>query len=152
MEKARKKSGCNDINTDHKDVKQVLLDNVTAENCRYRFFLHYLERTTNTNLAMFLSGAMEPRGQLERQFVNSESALRFVSRYQEAILLEKEHINEVFPLALAAYTEFEQTYGAHVLLEIIKLDYVSIRQLMKQLLNPISQFIYKAHQAQGPAK
>lgn len=152
LEKSRKKSGCNAFNPDRKDIKQVLLDNVTAEHCRYRFFLRYLEDTVNVNLAFFLSGAMAPKGQLERQFMNSESALAFVSRYQEMIQEEKNHINEVFPLALAAYSEFEQTYGAHVLLDIIKLDYVTIRQLMKKLLNPISQFIYKAHQAQGPAR
>ena len=51
---------------------------------------------------------------------------------------------------MIAFTEFEKTYAAHIILTFIQQDYLALRESLKQLLNPIGQVIYKISNAQSP--
>jgi hypothetical protein len=68
--------------------------------------------------------------------------------------IEKEiyHTRKVYPLALAGYAEFERTYWQHLLLLLIQEDYITLREQLKNLLNPIWQVLYKVSNAQSPGQ
>ncbi len=56
---------------------------------------------------------------------------------------EIEHSYKMFPLAYHAYSEYENNYSIHVLLELIKEDYMVLRKKLYSALNPINQVVYK---------
>jgi hypothetical protein len=60
---------------------------------------------------------------------------------------EIEHTYKVFPLAFHAYTEYENNITIHFLLELIKEDYIILRQKLHNTLNPINQLVYKVSNA-----
>ena len=50
---------------------------------------------------------------------------------------------KVFPLAFHAYTEYENNISIHFLLELIREDYITLRQKLHEAINPINQVVYK---------
>jgi hypothetical protein len=47
------------------------------------------------------------------------------------------------PIAFTAYKEYENNLPAHLLLQIIKEDYIIIREKLQKAMNPIAQVVYK---------
>jgi len=57
------------------------------------------------------------------------------------------HTYKVFPYAYDAYTEYENNITIHFLLELIKEDYIVLREKLNKVLNPINQVVYKISNA-----
>ncbi len=55
---------------------------------------------------------------------------------------------DVYPQALVAFRDFERTYAAHTVLLFIIDDYQQLRENLKNMISPISQFLYKQYNAQ----
>ncbi len=53
------------------------------------------------------------------------------------------HTYKIFPIAFDMYNQYENNITIHLLLELIKQDYVVYRQKLHKTLNPINQVVYK---------
>jgi hypothetical protein len=51
------------------------------------------------------------------------------------------------PIAFNAYKEYENNLPAHILLQIIREDYVIIREKLQKAMMPIAQVVYKISNA-----
>jgi len=60
-----------------------------------------------------------------------------------AIDNEIETIYKVFPVAYKAYIEYENYISIHVLLELLRTDFISYRENFQKTINPINQVVYK---------
>ena len=56
---------------------------------------------------------------------------------------EIEHTYKVFPLAYSGYSDYENNFPIHFLLDIIKDDYKILRKKLYEVLMPIAQVWYK---------
>ncbi|MEA3387530.1 MAG: hypothetical protein U9Q66_04055 [Patescibacteria group bacterium] len=59
------------------------------------------------------------------------------------ILEARKHAKEVFNMAFLAYTEYENNFPIHLLLQILREDFIVFRQKLHEVLNPINQVTYK---------
>ena len=62
---------------------------------------------------------------------------------QSDITAEIEHSYELFPIAFHAYSEYENNYPIHALLQIIREDFMVLRDKLYDAVNPINQVWYK---------
>lgn len=114
--------------------KLILLKQATYQTCKYISYLEYLKeysRDIKNNL---------PKDKTE--FTPNEIIKLEVEKLTE---LDDEIANtyKVFPLVFHAYTEYENNITAHFLLELLKDDYLTLREKIDQTLNPINQVVYK---------
>jgi len=58
---------------------------------------------------------------------------------KNAVGKEIAHTYEVFPIAYQAYSEYENNFPIHYLLEIIRADFLLLRQTLKESIMPIAQ-------------
>ena len=137
--------------TNETSIKKQLLDNTMYQYCTYRYYLYYLESASKNNMNTYFAGK---KGDTTTppQLATTDSAATYLQLQGNRITQEIAHVKEIFPQALVAYTEFERTYGSHIILTFIFQDYVDLRDTIKNLLNPIGQVIYKASNAQSPGK
>jgi hypothetical protein len=73
--------------------------------------------------------------------------MKYSSKVQSQITDEIEKVNKVFPVAFRAYAEYENNYTTHVLLELLKDDFIVFREELHKNLNPINQVVYKIKNA-----
>lgn len=66
---------------------------------------------------------------------------------QNAIQDEIERVYKIFPIAFQAYSEFENNFTIHVLLELLKDDFYTYRKNLHKVINPINQVVYKISNA-----
>jgi hypothetical protein len=62
---------------------------------------------------------------------------------------EIEQAYKTFPLAFNAYSEFENNFPIHFLLEVLKEDFRIFRDKLYQTVSPIDQVVYKISNAMG---
>jgi hypothetical protein len=65
----------------------------------------------------------------------------------DSINEEIEQSYKTFPIAFNAYSEFENNFPMHFLLEILKEDFAIFRDKLYKTLGPINQVVYKIHEA-----
>lgn len=114
--------------------KLNLLRETTYEACKYINYLEYLKSfyaTTENNLPSDPNavGTMV-LGELPNK----------IDGTQQAIAQEISHTYKVFPIAYHAYSEYENNFPIHFLLEIIAWDFLLLRQALYESLMPIAQF------------
>ena len=69
-------------------------------------------------------------------------------KYISGIINEEvEHTYRVFSLAFQAYAEYENHYLTHILLEMVRGDFIVFRDSLQATLNPINQVVYKISNA-----
>lgn len=129
---------CNEFNEKNSILKLNVLKQVTYETCKYVNYLEYLKEK-NTIIANI---APEDK---DEYAINEIYEIE--NRYNKAIDEEIKHVYKIFPLAFHAYTEYENNVVIHLLLEVIKEDYIVIREKLHQVLNPINQVVYKISNA-----
>ena len=125
-----------------KEVNPVLKLNVlkqaTYQTCKYVSYLEYL-REYNTIIENVLPF---------RWNTYTISNLKNLQEENENNIDEEiVHTYKVFPLAYHAYTEYENNIIVHYLLELIKDDYILVREKLHEVLNPINQVVYKISNA-----
>jgi hypothetical protein len=82
-------------------------------------------------------------------YTSTPEAAIWVDKMSMAVSTEVAKSKKVYTQALAAYTEMERTYLAHILLVVIRDDYIQLRTHLRDLLNPISQIFYKIQNSQS---
>ncbi len=128
-------------------VKKEVLNQVSLEFCTYSYYLLYLkEYYTNTKPVLWLpdedTSSSSDNEKMEINDVTNNSTFLIDSIDDELI-----RINKVFPLAYYAYSEYEDNYVLHLLLTLIKQDYVLVREQLAKVLWPINQLAYKIKDA-----
>lgn len=133
LELSANKIGC--ALTDKKQVNNKLnvLRETSYEACRYTSYLEYLKgfyRNTDNQL--------ETTAEVETTLVNGQLP-QMIEWVQDEIAQEIAHTYKVFPIAFQAYAEYENNFPVHFLLEIIKGDFLLLRQWLYETLMPIAQ-------------
>lgn len=140
-----KKKDCRGIqDMSELSLRKAILDNTTYQYCNYRYYLYYLDQASRESIRSYYNALDGEKGD------NLEYMTQLINKTSAKITNEIDHIKEIFPQAMFAFSEFEKTYASHVVLEFILQDYIDLRVSLKKLLNPIGQVIYKASNAQAP--
>lgn len=131
---------CNKSKKQDSVQKQLLLKQVTYQTCKYISYLEYA-REDNKNIANLLP--LED----DRKTYSIDSAINNEKKEISKINNEIKRIYKIFPLAFQAYSEYENNISIHLLLELIKEDYIIFREKLHQVINPINQVVYKISNA-----
>jgi hypothetical protein len=129
---------CIDSNEKTSIQKLNVLNQVTYETCKYINYLEYLKEKNQ----IIKSLIKEDKDQY------SLNELFQAEKIQNSSLDEEiNHAYKVFPIAFHAYSEYENNIIIHFLLELLKEDYLIIREKLHKVLNPINQVVYKISNA-----
>lgn len=129
---------CNKLEEKNTIIKLNMLQQTTYQTCKYISYLEYL-REHNDKISSIISWKQE-------KYAIGEIIRLQNERFSE-IDEEIEHTYKVFPFAYHAFTEYENNIIIHFLLELIKDDYISLREKLNEVLNPINQVVYKISNA-----
>jgi RNAse (barnase) inhibitor barstar len=119
-------------------IKKSVLKQTTYEYCRYSFYLEYLKEYNEIikNLdPTFLSN-----------WANSipiASIIQIENQKKNEINQEINDIIKTYPIAFKAYSEYENNLVVHILLELLREDFIALREELHKTLNPINQVVYK---------
>ena len=116
--------------------KVELLKQTTYELCSYHSYLEYL-REYSENLWNLIDQESTPISQIP--------ALQ--SQIITQIDNEIDRSYKLFDIAYSSYSDYENYFTTHVLLELIKEDLVAFRRGYHDVINPINQVIYKISNA-----
>jgi hypothetical protein len=140
--------GCRVIqNTSESDpytTRKILLDNLTMNYCDYRLYLTYLGQSIayNNLPTPYQNSPLSQAPYAVSSYISN------ISNLSDKISQEVEHSKMVYNQTLSAFSDFEQAYPIHVVLNFILQDYILLQTNFTRLINPIGQFIYKASNAQ----
>jgi len=133
--------------------KLNILRETTQQLCIYTSYLEYVksyyEKTwasydsTNPDDAQILDNSYNTNTLNQLTKVTPTKLSSQINRNKNEIAREISQTYKVFPIAYQAYSEYENNFPIHVLLEVIKWDFLIVRQLMYQNLMPISQLWLK---------
>jgi len=147
-----KKIKCLNTKTNSIQNKFNILNNSTYELCNYNSYLEYLKQyDSNINNILFPKVNLWLSNNTKKFINNKQYSIKEVSsimtNIQNNINDEIDNSYKIFPLAYNAYSEYENNYTIHILLKLIREDYIILRNKLYATLNPISQFIYKVANA-----
>lgn len=129
---------CNNSDDKSSIIKLNVLQQSTYETCKYVTYLDYIKEYTE-KISSLTSD--------KKQKYSNEELLFIYNKNLNDIDLEIEHTYKVFPMAFHALWEYENNISIHFLLELIKDDYVILREKLHEVLNPINQVVYKISNA-----
>ena len=121
--------------------KLAVLNQTTYELCRYTNYLEYL-RDYNSNI----NNALWINSNNNKNYSVTYIASR-LKEIQTEIDIELNHTFKVYPVAFNVYSEYENNYTIHVLLELIREDFVVFRDKLYRTISPINQVVYKISNA-----
>lgn len=117
-----------------------LLDSMTYEQCGYNMYLYYYQQNAENNIGILGAG----------------KKVYTVSEWSEVVKTEKNKIEEEYDLtrrtmdtALSMYENFERTYIAHVLLEMIEVEFTEDKRYVGGTVRVIMQLIKLFSNAQN---
>jgi hypothetical protein len=129
-------------------IKKEVLDQVTFEFCKYNFYLLYLKEGyySDTKNILWLKEE-DLNNTTTSEPIEITNITIQANNINNEIDNEVIKIQKVFPLAYYAYSEYEDSYLLHLLLTLIKQDYVIAREQLSKVLWPINQVAYKIKDA-----
>lgn len=133
---------CQNIESKEIYNKLNILNESTLEMCKYVTYLEYLGEHYKEINNVVWEGNQQESVQYENAYVAD-----VIGGIQEKISGEISHSLEVMPIAFNAYKEYENNLPAHILLQIIREDYVIIREKLQKAMMPIAQVVYKISNA-----
>lgn len=129
---------CNNSKDKSSIIKLNVLQQSTYETCKYVTYLEYLKEYNDKLVAIMWK---------EKDKYSIAEVLFTQNEHMNELDNEIEHTYKVFPMAFHALTEYENNISIHFLLELIKDDYISLREKLHEALNPINQVVYKISNA-----
>jgi len=137
-----------DDNSNSTLIKKEVLDQVTFEFCKYNFYLLYLKESYYSNTKNILWIKKEKlNNSTTSELIEITNITSQYTSINNEIDNEIIKIQKVFPLSYYAYSEYEDNYLLHLLLTLIKQDYVLARDQLSKVLWPINQVVYKIKDA-----
>lgn len=144
---------CSLTDTKTQQNKLNILRETTQQLCTYTSYLEYVkyyyEKTgsaferSNPADAQILEESYDTNVLNQLTKTTPSKILNDINAAKNEIATEISHTYKVFPIAFQAYSEYENNFPIHVLLEVIKWDFLILRQLMQQNLMPIAQLWLK---------
>lgn len=137
---------CKWIEKDQIVNKNAVLSQATNELCKHVSYMEYLlEYNKNIKNALWI----------DDESINETDDTQYPVEMVSQKMLEKKtkvdeeisHSYKVFPVAFNAYSEYENNYTLHIFLELIREDFLILRDKIHQALNPINQVVYKISNA-----
>lgn len=130
---------CKQVNEKNDSIQKLtLLRQTTYELCRYHSYLEYL-REYNSDLENIELDVKDS--------YNTNDIVELEKERKNEIDTEISHIYKIYPIAFAAYNQYENNVTIHILLELVKEDYIAFRAALHKSLNPINQVVYKISNA-----
>lgn len=126
--------------------KLSILRQTSYETCKFWFYTDYLkDYYKDPAKALGISEAQIKQNQQDEKIKNytSQEVAWKMEWLNKAIDIELFQAYKVFPITFNAYSEYENNYPIHFLLELIKEDYMIFREKLYQMTNPINQVWYK---------
>jgi hypothetical protein len=120
-------------------IKLRVLRQTTYETCSYHSYLEYLKEYYS-NINNLLSNEVNNE---TMEHYNINQITTGLEDKNQQINEEIERAYKVFPLAFDAYSQYEDNIQIHLLLELLKEDYITYRKKLHQTINPINQVVYK---------
>jgi len=140
---------CALTDTDSIQNKLNILSETTHEMCKYTSYLEYIksyyEKTnstydkTNPTDSQFLEDFYDNNALANLTKATPQEISNEINQTKNAIANEISHTYKVFPIAFHAYSEYENNFPIHFLLEVVRWDFLILRKLMYQNLMPIAQ-------------
>lgn len=133
---------CKNIDKNEPYQKLQVLREATHQTCKFRFYMNYLSEYYEKTANLVKKEVEKTEKSKENEYTINEIE-KNLSLIQKAILEEINASYKVFPLAFAWYQEYENNFPIHILLLIIKQDYIVLRDMLHATLNPLNQVWYK---------
>lgn len=128
-----KSNKCLWIDKETTSNKLSILKQTTYITCDFAFYSEYLKdyykNTWNTQ-------------EDQEEFSSIETSKKILNS-SNSIDKELQQALKIFPIAYHAYSEYENNFPIHFLLELIKEDYNILRSKLHEVINPINQVGYK---------
>lgn len=136
---------CTSAKTKDTYHKKYVLKNTTYETCKYLYYLDYLKAYYEdiNNLWLFDEDTTEDLETLKAKWANVITPWIQKDIINEKIDNSRKHAKEVFTMSFVSYTEYENNFPIHLLLQILREDFIVFRQKLHEVLNPINQVVYK---------
>ncbi len=135
--------------TDKENIQNKLnvLRETTYEACRYINYLEYLKGYYNkmdrfNNDEEYRNSYWDNAKNIRKRFPVWELPA-IINGIQSDIADEISHTYKVFPIAYRAYSEYENNFPIHFLLEIIRADFLILQKNLYATLMPIAQLWLK---------
>ena len=125
---------------DKKTLKKTILDQSTLELCKYKYYLKFLDTREDDLKNSF------PEWEKE---ISSNEMGEIIKEKKNIIQNEVEHSMKMYPLAFETYVQYDSFIQIHIILELLKEDYRTLRDKLFQTLHPINQVVYKIINAQS---
>lgn len=137
--------------SDDRLIKKDVLDQTSLEFCTYIYYLQYLKDVYKNpqNILGITDEELQSVSSWNSQWKTYQVSeiSSWSTTINNAINKEIERTFKVFPLAYYAYSEYEDNYVLHLLLTLIKQDFVIARDQLAKVLWPINQVAYKIKDA-----
>lgn len=121
-------------------IKKSILRQTTYELCKYNYYLEYLRE---------YYGLVENITSLngESKYISIKDAND--TNYQQSKMIDNliKNAYETQPVVLAAYSDYENNLGPHILLDLLEKDYKTLRDELHKVLTPLNQVGYKIKNA-----
>jgi hypothetical protein len=136
LELSSNKVWCSLTDQDSIQNKLNILSETTYEMCKYTSYLEYIksEYEKTKNNAKTVHQEEDTLFKVTPREVSNQ-----INQTKNAIANEISHTYKVFPIAFHAYSEYENNFPIHFLLEVIRWDFLILRKLMYQNLMPVAQ-------------
>lgn len=125
--------------------KQKVLDESAYEYCKYNFYLDFLnnhfDNIQNSNKEYFSETESKTDNYKIAQIAGIQSKLK------QDIINEQDHSAKVFSMVFHTYIDYENNHPVHILLELIKEDFVVLRRKIHEFISPLNQVVYKISNA-----
>lgn len=136
-----KSSSCLSIDKNTIFNKLSILRQTTYLTCDFSFYWEYLKEYYKD-----LNNSTENKKWENKEYSITQTA-KMLDNIQNGISNEVNQAYKTFPLAFNAYSEYENNFPIHFLLELIKEDYNILRNKLHETINPINQVVYKISNA-----
>ncbi len=114
--------------------KLRVLKQATYELCKYHSYLEYIKERSNTIWHIINTN---------KENYNISQIVWLVDRKKHEIDVEITRSYKVFHIVFQAYTEYENNYTIHALLELLREDFLVFKEKLHWSISPINQVVYK---------
>jgi len=137
--------GCTLADDETVHNKLNILKETSYQACKHVSYLEYLKTFyEKTNNLYSEQEAEEVYGtNIFTDIVTPQEISNDINTRKNAVAREISQTYKVFPIAYQAYTEYENNFPIHFLLEVIRADFTVLRQSLYETLMPIAQLWLK---------
>ncbi len=140
LEKSSNSIGCTLADKTSIQNKLNILKETSYQACKHVSYLEWLKTHYEKTKTVFSEEKQRKVYGNNFSFkVTPEQVSSDINRRKNAVAEEISHTYQVFPIAYQAYSEYENNFPIHLLLEVIRADFILLREWLRDTLMPIAQ-------------